>query len=149
MSLSLSLSHIIHMFLLISIYVISFPPINLPSSLNDSPIFWDASPAPLQVYQCRSQPIDIPVWEPSSTDNDIVVFDPSPNHLSYLIQSPLKLINLLLFRKGICSTYNPSPHHTNISYCQLIIIDYTCLSSLSFVPILKSPGESLYHNELR
>ncbi|XP_047176749.1 uncharacterized protein LOC124843954 [Vigna umbellata] len=60
--------------------VVTFPPssIFLHQYLLTAKV-WDVSPTPLQVIQRFSQPIDIPVQNPSLTDNDIMeaMLDPS------------------------------------------------------------------------
>jgi len=70
-----------------------------------------------------------------------------PQHdLQYWIQFSLKMIGLLLFEK-VHVTCNLFPHYTNLSYHQLSNIHYTCLFSLSSIPILKSQGKVLSHPE--
>jgi len=51
----------------------------------------------------------------------------------------------IVIRKGICSTCNPSPHYTALSYHELSQPFYSCLSSISSMSIPKIVGEVLAH----
>ena len=60
------------------------------------------------------------------------------------IEPPIVELNLpIAIRKGICSTRNPSPHYTGLSYHRLSQPFNTCLSYISSVSIPKSIGDAL------
>jgi len=47
----------------------------------------------------------------------------------------------IVIRKGMCSTRNPSPYYTALSYHRLSKPFYTCLSPISYVSIPKTVGD--------
>jgi len=55
----------------------------------------------------------------------------------------------IALRKGMCSTRNPSPHYIGLSYHQLSLPFYTCLSSLSSATIPKTVRNALAHPSCR
>jgi len=55
----------------------------------------------------------------------------------------------IAIRKGICSTRNPSPHYTALSYHKLSQPFYTCLSSIFSISIPKFVGDVLAHPSWR
>ena len=52
---------------------------------------------------------------------------------------------LIVLRKSMRSTRNPSPHYIALSYHRLSLSFYTCFFSLSFVTIPKIVREALAH----
>lgn len=70
-----------------------------------------------------------------------------PPSLNPILQPKSDL--LISLRKGIRQTYNPSPYYINLYYHCNSPLHYTCLSSLFYVYIPKTPSEVLYHPELR
>ena len=55
----------------------------------------------------------------------------------------------IVLRKGMCSTRNPPPYYIALSYHQLSLPFYTCLSSLSSVTIPKIVCDTLAHPDWR
>ena len=62
---------------------------------------------------------------------------------------PLKPNLPIALCKGTHFSHNPSPHYVTLSNHHLPSWYYACLSSLSSVSILKSPGEALSHPRWR
>jgi len=62
-------------------FVVTFPPLSFFLYHNKMTLIktQDVSLAPLQVYHRLSQPIEIPVRDPSSMDKDIVEAVPNPS----------------------------------------------------------------------
>jgi len=108
-------------------------PLIVSSAPNDSP-----PPPSLQVYSRRQMS-----HHPSA--NSILVPTPHP-HPTLTVEPLTDELDLpISIRKGICSTRNPSPHYTALSYHRLSQPFYTCLSYISFVSIPKSVGDDLAH----
>ena len=71
---------------------------------------------------------------------------PTPTSTSALPPKPDLPIAI---RKGVRSTRNLSSHYVALSYHRFSSLHYACLSSLSSMSILTSPGEALSHPERR
>lgn len=141
MSLSLSLSHIIHLFLLIRKYVVNFPLVStfLHHQLT-LPYLGMLLQNHFQVYSCCPWLIDISVQDPILLDNGVVeaISDPSSTISPMLDLVTSENDQLNVTQKLMCSICYSSLCYSNLSYHRLSTIHCTYLSSLSFVLISRS-----------
>jgi len=98
---------------------------NLPPNSPPLPI--------LQVYSRRQRSYH-------SLDDSLLLSNP-PCPLASTIESEL----IFAPCKGICSTYNPSPHYTSLSYHTSSPSFYAYLLSISTTSIPKLVGDALGH----
>jgi len=101
------------------------------------PLVFD-TPVVSSVLKDSSHPPPLQVYSPSD-DSLLVPTLPPPPAPTVELDFPIAIC------EGICSTCNPTPHYTTLSYHRLSQPFYTCLLSISSVSIPKVVGDALAH----